>query len=292
MHPSRQTIDSFVPDNKGTTPWSSLTVEQLKTYLKKWQLPVSGRKAELIKRLEEYQASHPDQNTSINLSVAKDAEAKSKSKSSSNKVPKWGNSKAKALLIKCLMDDKSPIHAMAPAEIYNMTPDFKLYPFENFSSNLMNLQQAVKERKKIIKQEEEEYNKQQLAFPRGKKTSRGEPYWDTHPANLLLQEDVRSGVVDELDPAQLYASRAEYQAFKLKTFRQHIYQEKRSQRDKNYWVKLRNEEGMRKYNKEVKALKEELDTQYLNEKVEEINDMFEGLRLNLNEKNECNNNLE
>ena len=38
-------------------PWASLTVPELKPYLKQWGLRVTGRKAQLVERLEDYQQS-------------------------------------------------------------------------------------------------------------------------------------------------------------------------------------------------------------------------------------------
>ena len=178
------------------------------------------------------------------------------------------------------MDDKSAIHKMTHADNYNQFPDFKLYPFLTFSTNLKTLQKAVEKRKKLVKQEEEEFHKQQLAFPRNEMTSRGELYWDTHPANFLLQEDVKNGVDETLTPQELRKTRKEYQEFTPATFRKHIYQEKRTQRDKNYWIPLRNEQGMKKYKKEVAALKDEFDTQHQNEEIEDMNELFGGLNLN------------
>lgn len=87
-------------------------------------------------------------------------------------------------------------------------------------------------------------------FPAKKLTKCGEPFWNKHPAKDCLAEDVRSGLAYELKPADLRATRKEYQEFSAFTFRKHVHQEKEKQRSKPYWRHKRNIEATIKLAKE------------------------------------------
>ena len=257
--------------NEGTTctdsdatSWDKMTIKQLKPLLKERGLPVGGRKAETIQRLVEYKNGHQTRRH-----TSSDAKKK--------KVPDWRTSPAKAFLLKCLMDDKSKIHALTAEEIYKIHPDFKLYAYKNFETNLANLKAAVNKIKKYNEEDERDFNQQQLMFPRKPHTSRGEPFWDTHLANQSLQEDVKSGKADEMVPRKLWETRPEYREFSKKVFGQHVKQEKRSQREKPYWVPRRNKEGMKRHQEDAEAMKGEIDSRYFQEDLEQMNDLFQGL---------------
>ena len=96
-------------------------------------------------------------------------------------------------------------------------------------------------------------------------TIRGYPFWDSHPANLLLKEDVEIGLVSRVKPAELRALRKEYKEFPLKVFRSHIYQEQRERREKDYWVVKRNKNAQRIRDREVKKMKEQWEKDQLDE---------------------------
>jgi hypothetical protein len=55
-----------------------------------------------------------------------------------------------------------------------------------------------------------------------------------------------------MKPQSLHKTRPEYTAFSLKTFRQHIHQEKRHQRELPLRVARRNKKAQYKHDKEVK----------------------------------------
>ncbi len=91
-----------------------------------------------------------------------------------------------------------------------------------------------------------------MRFPRPSKTNRGEPFWDNHPAKLLLREDVKAEKHLEMKPKLLHQTRSEYKAFSLQTFRGHVYQEKRHQKELPMRVSRRNKKARYKHEKEVK----------------------------------------
>ena len=98
--------------------------------------------------------------------------------------------------------------------------------------------------------------------------------WGYHPANGLLKNDVKSGRVDEMNPMQLWESNAEYKKFPHKVFLGHIHQEKRAQREHDYWIVKRNKDAGRKKDKEVEKMKRELEEQHY---VNDYEEMVEGL---------------
>ena len=89
---------------------------------------------------------------------------------------KWGDSFAKAYLKKSLLDDKSKIHSMTPAEVYLSHPSFACYPKDRFIANLANLKEALRIERERVAQEEKEFLREQSLYPRGKVTSRGKPF--------------------------------------------------------------------------------------------------------------------
>jgi hypothetical protein len=68
------------------------------------------------------------------------------------------------------------------------------------------------------------------------RTSKGYPRWDGSDAERLLKEDADEGLTNSIKPSDLHETRPEYQAFPLKTFRDHIHQENRSRTGKAYWM--------------------------------------------------------
>ncbi|EJK65923.1 hypothetical protein THAOC_13176 [Thalassiosira oceanica] len=77
------------------------------------------------------------------------------------KEQKWGDSFAKAYLKKSLLDDKSKIHSMTPAEVYLSHPSFACYPKDRFIANLANLKEALRIERERVAQEEKEFLREQ-----------------------------------------------------------------------------------------------------------------------------------
>lgn len=63
--------------------------------------------------------------------------------------------------------------------------------------------------------------------------SNGKPRWDGSAAEQLLRVAVADGVEKDMKPAALQGSSSTYKDFASKTFRDHIYQERKTQK----WVK-------------------------------------------------------
>lgn len=180
----------------------------------------------------------------------------------SNKARKtddWKSSLAMRFLWKWLTEKDSSINNMSNKEIYNSKAMFQKYDFKAFEEYL----EKLKVSRNLIEKQESEYRKEKEAHKRSELTIHGYPYWDTHPASQLLEEDVKSGLAFDLKPASLRQMREEYKAFPAKVFRKHIDQEKRAQREYGYWVHQRNKDGREKRIKEEEELKKEWEEHIL-----------------------------
>ena len=219
--------------------WENLKVTELKEELRKRQLPVTGRKAELLERLYDNAGPHrppppppPSSSssspatsaanpTNIHSDATTDdmtATTTTTNAAPSNKATDWKVSKAKAYLLHSLMDDDSPFHSMAPEDIHKSWSGFRDYPLKNFKTNLNNLKASVVKRKEVIKEDERIFKFEQERFPRKDTTTTGGLYWDKHPANALLHEDVKNGTASLLKPMELRTTKSAYQDFTVGTF--------------------------------------------------------------------------
>lgn len=142
------------------------------------------------------------------------------------------------MLVRMLMDKESSV--------------LQEYDLKSFQRYVRDLRKANPQKVAVITEDNNIIKGELERFPRPIKTNRGEPFWDNHPAKLLLREDVKAGKHLEMKPILLHQTRSEYKAVSLKTFRQHIYQEKRHQKELPMRVSRRNKKAQYKYEKEVK----------------------------------------
>ncbi|KAK1739827.1 hypothetical protein QTG54_009586 [Skeletonema marinoi] len=144
---------------------------------------------------------------------------------------KWRNSKARAMLVRMLMDKDSNAHTMTWQQLHSSHEWFQEYDAKSFQRYVSELKKANPKKIAVVTEDNKIINAELQRFPRPDKTLRGEPFWDTHPSKRLLRQDVKLGKHLEMKPKTLHQTRLEYQAFSLKTFRQHVYQEKRHQKE-------------------------------------------------------------
>ncbi|KAL7539090.1 hypothetical protein ACHAWF_006291, partial [Thalassiosira exigua] len=234
-------------DNQSEEYFKSLTVAALKEELRKRGLRIGGNKHDLIERL-----------------MGRDV-----------KVVAWKNSHARLLLNKLFRDDKSFVHRMTAEEIHASNPLFKNYPLPKFKDYLKGIKEVAAKESEIVKMNEKEIWQDELAFPRKEMTCRGYPFWDTHPARALLEEDIKSGNTEKEEPKKVWESRAEYMQFPLHVFRGHIYQEMRRQRERPGWVVKRNKKALKMHEKEVNALKTVWDVKQQDLEEDELQKMCE-----------------
>jgi hypothetical protein len=233
-----------------------LTNAKLKDLLKAKSLKVTGRKAELIDRL-----------------LGREMPTVRK-----KKIPKWVGSKARAGLLRMLKDKKSHVHKKTPAELYESDPAFKDYEYENFKTNLRTLRALAKTQNEIIKMNDHEIWKESIACPRNETTLRGHIHWDTSAAPSLLREDVISGMAEKIKPKALHQSRAEYRVFPLDTFRKHIFQEKRFQREEKGFQHMRNKKGLKNRTKESHAMKKQWEARLVEKDLAEMLESYGNMK--------------
>lgn len=235
--------------------YRKLTVNDLKQRLKYLELPVSGRKEELIDRLLGRGTS-------------------------TGKVKEWKKSKAKLLLAALIDDENSRVHSMTDLEVYYSHPWFQNYEKNKFMGYLKTLKSAAENLRNAVKNDEKDVWSDIVNFPREPNTSRGYPFWDTHLARALLEEDVEDGTAEEMKPERLWKSREEYMEFPLGVFCDHIGQEKRKQREKPGWRLVRNKTAQKMHEKEMEERKRDWDTSHGNKAIDDMRSKWEGMQLN------------
>jgi hypothetical protein len=85
----------------------------------------------------------------------------------------------------------------------------------------------------------EAYNAAIKNHPTPEFNIRGEPQWNGSVAQKLLKEAILKGEHDVFFPQGLWEQTKEYQVYSLRTFRDHIYQEQRLLKFRNYVQQIR-----------------------------------------------------
>lgn len=161
---------------------------------------------------------------------------------------------------------------MTVDEVWESHPIFKQYPLADFKTYYKNMVKLTDGRRKQLKRDVEIFREHMILFPRASLTSRGKPFWDTHPANSLLVEDTSSGRAKEFKPKALWESREEYQVFDLDDFRKHIYQERSKQLAGPYWQQKLRRVAAKKNRRAVREMRMQFH-QYKSNKDEDIQDL-------------------
>lgn len=151
-----------------------------------------------------------------------------------NTPAKWQNSDAKKLLHQDILDGRV-VDTMTPKKVLGMRPEYVPYA-KNFGTNLRNLQKAIRDNQARADSDSAALAHDRRIFPPSANTFQGYPRWDGSGAQRLLREDIGAGLTSNCEPKTLHQTRPEYQAFPLTVFRDHIYQEQRSQRERAYWL--------------------------------------------------------
>jgi hypothetical protein len=140
---------------------------------------------------------------------------------------KWLNSDAKFLLREDIIAGDVP-EWMESKAVYAMRPEYAEFKYENFRTNLIHLRENVVASRARMQADCEAYGHDRGVLsvlrdlePVGQRRLE----WVESEAKPLLKRDIDEGKHHLLTPMQLYATREEYQAFPLKVFRKHIYQE-------------------------------------------------------------------
>ena len=155
---------------------------------------------------------------------------------------KWRYSKAKEILRAAIISGEVTSN-MNAKDVYEMNEEYKKWPYKNFPSNLKSLRDTVESLYSRMQSDCVAYGHDLTLL---KKLRAGNPpiaTWHRSDAKYILKQDINNGKHKEMKPMELYNMRKEYQAFDLKTFRNHIYQEvdSRAKRDHRFAKKKKRE---------------------------------------------------
>lgn len=192
-------------------------------------------------------------------------------------VEKWYTSpnnvsKAYDLLFSLHMNPTTfrSIDQMSAEEIWKSSPLFQQYELNKFKEHLKKMSKRTKDRKHLIQQEHDAFLADMLAIPPKSLTSRGYPFWYTHPACDLLEEDEIGGNTVTMKPKELWKSRKEYQDFPLDIFRKHIYQLRTKRLAAPYWQFKRNKTARKQYEKDIERMTSEWNHVRFEESMEDV----------------------
>ena len=144
---------------------------------------------------------------------------------------------------------------MTSEDVYNSHDWFQNYTSGKFEPYLESLISAAKKLQVIVREDEQEVWSKLIVFPRGELNVRSYHFWHIHPACVLLEADIRSGLAgaDEMEPKDLWGTRVEYQTFPELVFFHHVHQEERRQCKERGHVMKRNKKA-RKIHEDEKLL--------------------------------------
>jgi hypothetical protein len=113
---------------------------------------------------------------------------------------------------------------------------FEHVVFDQFQARMKDHIREAKKRNSRSTEEEEWLRHDRQHYPRATHNARGEPVFDMDPAKMLLRDDVKNKLHEQMTPKELWSlpTRAAYRKFTLSIFRQRIYQEIRLQKYTNY----------------------------------------------------------
>lgn len=144
-----------------------------------------------------------------------------------SKKIKWSNSDARFLLREDIIAGAVP-ETMGARIVYQMRPEYAEFEYNKFRSNLSNLRQSVAFSHERMIADCEAYGHDRGILNVLRNSEDGDEgciQWLGSDAKRLLKRDIDEGNHLPLKPSELYATRVEYQAFELKVFRKHLYQE-------------------------------------------------------------------
>ena len=148
------------------------------------------------------------------------------------KVIEWGKSAAKQVLKKWFREKLIPTDYQSAEQVWkDHCKDNAAFARMEFDSAFVRRLGTVRDDyvKKLdrCQKDLQAYNIAKRNHPTPELNHRGEPQWNGSPAQKLLKDAIAKGEHKGVKPADLRATREEYQVYSLQTFRDHIYQEER-----------------------------------------------------------------
>ena len=144
------------------------------------------------------------------------------------KPPPWGGSVAKELLRSDIISG-CVVPTMDAQYVYKMRPEFQLYKFGNFSSNLKNLRELITKNYKRMQDDVGYYGRDRgtLLAIRANDPPPEDPElsWHRSEAAKLLKKDIDDRIHTMMKPSEMYTRFPAYQDFPPDVFRKHVHQE-------------------------------------------------------------------
>jgi hypothetical protein len=178
----------------------------------------------------------------------------------------WRNSRAKRFFQDHLLDDEDSIHNKTAEQVFdesiysNGEPVVKTtYDFANFKANFKRLKATMGRNKATANQGDAALKLEQKLYPRPARDFHGNPYYAGSTIRSHLVSDVRSGdAAADKKPLQIVASREQYSHYQTasKTFRNHLYCERRKEIEQAGWQQRRNKEGYKQHELEHREARE------------------------------------
>jgi hypothetical protein len=151
-----------------------------------------------------------------------------------SEVEPWKTSKAKQLLMQDIVDGKVT-REMGSMVVFNMRPEYKVYKYTCFQTNLRNLRRALDKLKNSADEAKIAYGNFIQRNPPATITSYGYPVWEKSQAQTLLRSDITSGDRSSIEHKDLWQTRQEYKIYPFQVFRDHVYTEIRRHKSRAYW---------------------------------------------------------
>jgi len=144
---------------------------------------------------------------------------------------------AKKILLQDIIDGETA--GKKPKNIFQMHKEYKLYgPLDNFHCRYYSLKDRTGKDLAKANSDSGALAHDCIIHPVGLETSKGcgYPRWQGSDAECLLKQDIDAGLHETLKPNAHHQSRPEYKDFPLAVFCDHINQEKRSRKERPYWL--------------------------------------------------------
>jgi hypothetical protein len=156
------------------------------------------------------------------------------------KAMEWSKSAAKQFLKTCFREGTIPAHYQDAKQVWtdHCKDDeaFKRMKYDDaFVRRLKSVRDDCLKKVERCQRDQEAFDAAKKNHPRPEFNVRGEPQWDGSATQTYLKATVEAGQHNGmLEPKNLWQSKSECQVCSLNTFRDHICQEKRLLKFKNY----------------------------------------------------------
>lgn len=174
----------------------------------------------------------------------------------------WVASGAQELMDDHLRDGTIPLNRklMTPPVAYQLSELYKAFDYVYFRNKLCQARNKCKERGDWAKEDDTDLTHDYKIYPTQSYNAQGKPRWEGSDAEYFLKRDLKKYLKNKskgMKPRDLYKKRPEYhKVFGLKTFRNHIYQEIKTRKFKNY-VKAKKEAKKKKMMKKAGLMDDE-----------------------------------